>query len=59
MLDFSVYRYLIHAGHCTEEDLLLLVDYCEYCEEVTEQQKETIDALTYYIESALGEVISE
>ena len=59
MLSFAVYRYLISQGGCSEENLQLLVDYCEYCEEVADQQKETIDCLTYYIESALGQVINE
>lgn len=59
MVSFEVYRYLISQGECSEENLQLLVDYCEYCEEVAGQQKETIDALTYYIEAALGQTISE
>lgn len=59
MFSFEVYRSLISRGACSEENLQLLVDYCEYCEQVTEQQQETIDRLTYYIETALTEVVSE
>jgi hypothetical protein len=58
-LDFDRLRQLIEEETCSKENLLALLEYCEFCEELAEDQKETIDSLTYYIESALGQVISE